>query len=195
MATCSSATATEVVGALRVRGAQAGDVAAITAIYADAVLHGTSSYEIEPPGVDAMSSRMQAGVAAGHPWLVAVAADGVVAGYAYASAYRTRPGYAWTVEDSVYVAPAFRGRGAGRLLLEALIERCTALGFRQMVAVIGDEANRASIALHERAGFVVAARFPALGRKQGRWLTNVQMQRALGDGAQTAPFAEPGTPA
>ena len=177
------------------RDARADDAPAIAAIYAHAVLHGTSSYEVVPPCPAEMAARMAAGVAAGHAWLVATDVDDAVVGYACSSAFRTRPGYAWTVEDSIYVAPAYQGRGVGTRLLDALIMRCTAHGFRQMVAVIGDDRNAASIALHERAGFVVAARFPGVGRKHGRWLTNVQMLRALGDGAGCAPFAEPGTPA
>lgn len=187
-ATCSSATAID--ASVRIRGAQPCDAAAIEAIYAREVLHGTASYEVEPPGVDAMAERMAAGGTTGHPWRVAMAGD-AIAGYAYASPYRTRPGYRWTVEDSVYVAPAFQRLGVGAALLADLVERCTALGFRQMVAVIGDESNRGSVLLHERLGFQVVGRFPGIGRKHGRWLTGVQMMRALGEGASTAPFAEP----
>jgi L-amino acid N-acyltransferase YncA len=186
MATSSSATATDV----EVRPAAADDAAALAAIYADDVLHGVASYEWEPPTAAAMAERMAAGHAAGYPWLVATL-GGDVAGYAHASAYRTRPGYRWTVEDSVYVAARFRGRGIGARLLDALVRRCTDLGYRQMVAVIGDESNEGSIELHRRAGFSIAARFPGIGRKHGRWLTNVQMLRALGEGSATPPFAEP----
>lgn len=195
MATCSSAIATEAAGDFVVRDARPDDASAIAAIYADEVLHGTSTYETEPPSSIEMADRMRAGIAAGYAWLVAATPDDVIAGYAYASSFRGRPGYRWTAEDSIYVAPGFRGRGVGRRLLDALISRCTAEGFRQMIAVIGDEENRASILLHERAGFVRAARFPAIGRKHGRWLTNVQMLRALGEGAATPPFADDGTTA
>lgn len=194
-ATCSSATATDVSPATtQLRDAAPGDAAEVTAIYASEVLHGTSSYETTPPAVDEMAARMAAVGDAGLPWLVACANDGVV-GFAYASAYRTRPGYRWTVEDSVYVRDDARGLGIGPRLLGALVDRCTALGYRRMIAVIGDETNTTSVALHARAGFTVAGRFPGIGRKHGRWLTGVQMQRALGDGDASAPFAEPGATA
>ncbi len=189
MATCSSATATETGDRLVVRDAVPGDAACIAAIYAHEVLHGTSSYEIEAVPPAGIVDRMATGIAAGYPWLVALTGRGM-AGYAYASGYRSRPGYRWTVEDSVYVSPSYQGRGVGRCLLGALIQRCTEGGFRQMIAVIGDAENRASIALHERAGFVEAARFPGIGRKHGRWFTNVQMLRALGEGASSPPFAD-----
>lgn len=173
-----------------IRDAGAADLPAITAIYADEVLHGTASYETVPPGAVQMRQRLDAVVSAGYPWRVATVGDDV-AGYAYASAYRTRAGYRWTVEDSVYVAAGFRGAGLGRALLADLIDRCTAAGFRQMVAVIGDGSNLASVRLHEGLGFHVAARFPGLGWKHGRWLENVQMLRALGAGSSTPPAELP----
>lgn len=194
-ATCSSATATDVAPATpRIREATPGDAAEVASIYSAEVLDGTSSYEVDPPGPDAMASRIASVQAAGLPWLVACLDDHVV-GFAYATAYRTRPGYRWTVEDSVYVRQDARGRGIGPRLLDTLIERCTMLGYRRMIAVIGDEANVASLALHARAGFTVAGRFPGIGRKHGRWLTGIQMQRALGEGDACAPFAEPGATA
>ena len=176
-ATCSSAIAIDV--SARIRPATVADLAAIRRIYAREVEHGTSSYEWTVPDADEMARRWQAIVDAGYPYLAAEV-DGHVAGYAYASAYRAREGYRWTVEDSVYVDADSQGRGIGRALLSALISRCEALGYRCMVAVIGDATNDASIALHERLGFRVAGRFPALGRKHGRWLENVQMLRPLG---------------
>lgn len=187
MATCSSGIATEVAAA-RIRGVRESDLPSITRIYAHEVLHGAASYETVPPDLDTMRQRLTAVLSAGYPYLAADA-SGEFAGFAYASSYRAREGYRWTVEDSVYVDPDFHRRGIGRALLAELIARCTALGYRQMVAVIGDGANQASIALHERAGFAMAARFPAMGWKFGRWLDNVQMQRALGDGHLTAPGA------
>lgn len=116
--------------------------------------------------------------------------DGQVAGYAYANTYRTRIAYQWTVENSVYVDARFQGRGVGKGLLQALIDTCTAHGFRQMIAVIGEPTNTASIKLHERFGFQLVGVFRGLGRKHGRWLDTVQMQRALGDGADSAPSNE-----
>ncbi|HZX79418.1 MAG TPA: GNAT family N-acetyltransferase [Lysobacter sp.] len=169
----------------RIRPALAADLAAIRRIYVHEVEHGTATYEWAVPDADEMTRRWRAIVDGGHPYLVAER-DGRVAGYAYASAYRAREGYRWTVEDSLYVDLAFRGRGIGHALLSALIARCEALGYRCMVAVIGDATNRASIALHERLGFRIAGRFPALGRMQGRWLENVQMLRSLGPASTDA---------
>ncbi|GAB2517265.1 GNAT family N-acetyltransferase [Lysobacter humi (ex Lee et al. 2017)] len=166
------------------------DIAAITAIYAHEVREGTASYEWAPPDVTAMAARWRGVCEAGLPHRVACG-DGRVVGYAYASRFRAREGYRWTVEDSVYVAPGAQARGVGGRLLDDLIERCTVLGYRQMIAVIGDASNAASIALHERRGFRVAARFPGIGWKHGRWLENVQMQRALGDGDTTPPRLPP----
>ena len=125
----------------------------------------------------------------GFPYLVAEN-DGVFAGYAYASSYRGRTGYRWTVEDTVYVVPEANGRGIGSALLAHLIEQCEARGFRQMIAVIGESANGASVALHQKFGFRTVGVFQGLGRKQGRWLDTVQMQRALGSGNDDAPSDE-----
>jgi phosphinothricin acetyltransferase len=177
---------------LQLRDAVATDAAAFAEIYAPEVLGGTSSYETDPPDAAAMAVRMRELVDSGYPWLVACS-EGIVAGYAYATAYRSRPAYRWTVEGSVYVRAGLRGRGIGRRLLAELVARCTRLGYRRMIAVIGDESNTASVALHERAGFEVAARFPGIGYKHGRWLTGLQMQRALGDGDASPPST--GTPA
>ena len=122
------------------RPATAGDIAAITRIYADAVTHGTASFELEPPDEAEMARRHQALLTGGYPYLVAEA-TGAIAGYAYAGAYRARPAYRWCVEDSVYVAPDYHRRGIGRLLLARLVEECEQRGFRQMIAVIGDSAQ------------------------------------------------------
>lgn len=169
-----------------VRDAARDDMRAITALYAHEVLHGTATYERQPPDEAQMWYRHGELVQAGFPYLVA-SIDGAFAGYAYASAYRARASYRWTCECTVYVAPQLRGRGAGRALLGALVERCTQRGWRQMIAVIGDETNLASVGLHQALGFQKAGRFPGLGRKHGRWLDALQLQRALGDGATTAP--------
>jgi len=169
-----------------VRPAVAADLPAIAAIYAAEVREGVATYELDPPDAAQMQARWQALQAQGYPYLVAEV-DGAVGGYAHASSYRAREGYRWTVEDTVYVAAGFQRAGVGRALLEQLLRDCTALGFRQMIAVIGDRTNLASVALHERLGFVVAGVFPGLGRKHGRWLDAVQMQRPLGDGASAPP--------
>lgn len=169
-----------------VRPAAPSDVAAIAAIYRDAVLHGTATWELDPPDDAEMLRRFETLTDAGYPYLVAEV-DGVLAGYAYAGSYRPRAAYRFTVENSIYVAPALHGRGVGRRLLAALIDACSARGFRQMVAVIGDSANAASIGLHTAAGFTPVGIAPAVGWKHGRWLDQVLMRRPLGDGAETPP--------
>jgi phosphinothricin acetyltransferase len=171
---------------LLVRPSIEADISAITAIYAHAVGHGTASFEVEPPDEAEMARRRQAVLAGGYPYLVAEI-DGTLAGYAYAGAYRPRPAYRFTVEDSIYVAPDRQGSGVGRALLVALIEACEALGFRQMVAVIGDSASQGSIRLHESLGFRPVGVLEAIGFKHGRWLDAVLMQRPLGHGASMPP--------
>lgn len=168
------------------RAGTAADVAAITAIYRPAVLHGTASFEVEPPDESEMLHRLMGVVDAGYPYFVAEF-DGRVVGYAYANAYRTRPGYRFTVEDSVYIAPEAQGKGVGRLLLKALIETSTAKGYRLMVAVIGDSRNYASITLHRNLGFTFCGTIHSVGYKFGRWLDSVIMELPLGDGHKTAP--------
>ena len=175
-------------GQLRLRSAAEEDLPAITALYAHEVRDNVATYEYDVPGETEMRRRWRAIVDQGYPYLVAEIDGGshgyAFAGYAYASSYRTRIGYRWTVEDTVYVAHDFHGRGIGRALLQRLIDDCTALGFRQMVAVIGDGSNVASVVLHERLGFSVAGVFRGIGRKHGRWLDTVQMLRPLGKGDQ-----------
>lgn len=169
-----------------IRDAVDADLPSITAIYDDAVRHGAGSFELEPPSLAEMTGRWQEVVAAGLPWLVALQGERV-AGYAYAGPYRPRPGYAATLGSSVYVAAAARGGGIGRALLAELLHRATAGGYRQMVATIGDSANHASIRLHAGAGFRHVGTLEGVGRKHGRWLDTVIMQRALGPGAETPP--------
>jgi L-amino acid N-acyltransferase YncA len=171
---------------LSIRAATAADIPAITAIYDHAVRHGTASFELEPPDAAEMARRQQALVDGGYPYLVAEA-DGAVAGYAYAGAYRPRPAYRWSVEDSVYVAPAMHRRGIGAALLGRLIAEAEQRGFRQMIAVIGDSAQTPSIALHAALGFRRIGAVENVGFKLGRWLDTVLMQRALGEGASTPP--------
>ena len=167
-----------------IRPAAASDLAAITRIYADAVRHGTASFEIDPPDQDEMMRRFAELAGGGFPYLVAQQA-GTVVGYAYAGPYRTRPAYRFTVEDSIYLAATARRRGIGRALLDRLIQDAQAHGFRQMIAVIGDSDQPASIALHAAAGFRRIGTLAAVGFKLDRWLDCVLMQRALGDDATT----------
>jgi L-amino acid N-acyltransferase YncA len=169
-----------------IRPAASSDVPAITRIYDHAVQHGTASFELASPDAAEMSRRMRELLARGYPYVVAEF-DGTVAGYAYAGPYRARPAYRWSVEDSIYVAPGMQRRGIGRVLLDRLIADTEARGFRQMIAVIGDSEQTASIALHEAAGFRLVGTLEAVGFKHGRWLDSVLMQRALGGGALRAP--------
>lgn len=165
-------------GVTTLRPASPGDLPAIAAIYAVEVLEGTASFEIEPPDEAEMARRLADVLGRGLPWLVAVL-EGEIAGYAYAGPYRTRAAYAATVENSVYVARSCRGHGIGRMLLDALIEACAAAGRREMVAIIGDSANAASIRLHEACGFRLVGTLQGVGRKHGRWIDTVLMQRSL----------------
>jgi L-amino acid N-acyltransferase YncA len=171
---------------ISIRPAEPKDVAAIARIYADAVRHGTASFEIDPPDHDEMARRYQELRAGGFPYLAAERA-GAIAGYAYAGPYRARPAYRWTVEDSIYVAADAQGRGIGRALLRGLIAEAQTLGFRQMIAVIGDSAQAPSIALHRAEGFRLVGTFEAVGFKLGRWLDSVLMQRRLGAAATSDP--------
>jgi phosphinothricin acetyltransferase len=170
-----------------IRSANAADIPVIAAIYGHAVTHGTATFEIDPPDEAEMGARFRALVTGGLPYLVACTKDGRTVGYAYASLYRTRVAYRHTLEDSIYLDPAFHRRGVGRALLDRLLLESEALGFRQMVAVIGDSAQIPSIALHRAAGFRMIGTFEAVGFKFGRWLDTVMMQRALGEGAETTP--------
>ena len=169
-----------------IRDASIADIPAITRIYAHAVKTGTATFELEPPDEAEMARRMAALRQGDFPYFVAETA-GAIAGYAYASLYRTRPAYRFTVEDSVYVAPDAHRRGIGKALLEKLIEASTALGYRQMIAVIGDSDQAASIGLHKACSFQPAGNLRSVGWKFGRWLDTPLMQRALGDGATRNP--------
>jgi L-amino acid N-acyltransferase YncA len=173
--------------AISLRAAHAHDLAAIAAIYDEAVRYGTASFEIEPPDLPEMTRRFEALRAGAYPYLVAEQ-DGAILGYAYAGPYRARPAYHWSVEDSIYIAPPAQRRGIGRLLLDRLIGEAEAGGFRQMIAVIGDSANTGSVELHRAAGFRMVGTFDNVGFKFGRWLDSVLMQRPLGKGATEPVF-------
>lgn len=164
-----------------VRPSRDADMTAIAAIYAHHVLHGTASFETEAPSPVEMQLRRAAIIGRGMPYLVAEDA-GTVLGYAYAGPYRPRAAYADTVENSIYLRPELMGRGIGMRLLPALVDACTALDLRQMVAVVGDSGNLASIRLHERCGFRMVGVLQSVGWKHGRWLDSVLLQKALGRG-------------
>lgn len=174
------------IGRMIIRTSAPTDIPALTAIYGHWVAHGLASFELDPPDAAEMARRRDAVLAGGYPYLVAER-DGEILGYAYASAYRTRPGYRFTVENSIYVSPTARRGGVASALLARLIEACTARGFRLMVAVIGDSGNAASIGLHAAQGFAMVGTIPAIGWKHGRWVDSVLMSRPLGEGADSPP--------
>lgn len=173
---------------LLIRPSTEADLPAITAIYADAVLSGTGTFELEVPDQAEMAQRRADVLARQLPWLVATRAQAVL-GYAYASPFRLRGAYRYCVEDSVYLHPDAQGRGAATWLLMELMARCQSLGMRQMLAAIGDSQNRGSVALHRRLGFEPAGQLSNVGWKSGRWLDVVFMQRSLGVGSTQAPGA------
>ena len=171
---------------MQLRDAVPADLAAIQAIYAHHVATGLASFEEEGPSVDEMRRRFDDVRARGLPYLTAEYA-GQVAGYGYCTLYRARSAYRYALEDSVYVRQDMVGRGVGRLVLAELIRRCEALGYRQMIAVIGDSANEASIGVHASQGFLRVGTLRSSGYKFGRWVDSVLMQRPLGSGDGTKP--------
>ncbi|MCY4744448.1 GNAT family N-acetyltransferase [Pelomonas sp. UHG3] len=171
---------------LTLRPSTDADLPAIQAIYAQAVLEGTGTFETEVPAVEEMGRRRAEVLSRQLPWLVAER-DGQILGYAYANYFRPRLAYRFCVEDSIYLAPAAQGQGVGRLLLAELIARCEAAGARQMLAVIGDAANAGSIGVHTALGFEHTGVLKSAGWKFGRWLDVVLMQRTLSVGDTTAP--------
>ena len=164
--------------AVVLRPAMEADLDGCRAIYALEVAEGTASFELDGPDLGEMRRRHAAVTALGSVWLVAELADGI-GGFAYAGAYRPRPAYRHTLENSVYVARRARGRGLGQMLLQRLIDETTERGFREMIAIIGDSGNHASIRLHERCGFARVGTLEQVGYKFGRWLDTVLMQRHL----------------
>jgi phosphinothricin acetyltransferase len=176
-----------------VRPATLDDIPSIQAIYAHHVALGLASFEEEAPPVEEMRRRFREVAAGGFPYLVAEFGDAVV-GYGYCTLYRTRSAYRYALEDSVYVRHDSVGRGVGKAILAELIVRCEALGYRQMLAVIGDSANAASIGLHESQGFLRAGTLRSVGFKLGRWVDSVFMQRPLGPGDGAPPVQAPAAP-
>ncbi len=172
---------------LVLRDAVEADLDRITAIYADAVVNGTASYELEPPSPAEMARRFASLRDGGYPYIVADTPDGI-AGYAYAGPFRPRPAYRFMVEDSIYVAPQAKGRGLGAMLLRQLIDEARNRGFRQVLAVIGDGSpNSPSVRLHEKLGFRHCGQIEGSGFKHGRWLDTVFMQLAINGGNATLP--------
>ena len=175
-----------------VRNSTDADVSAVRRIYAYHVLHGLGSFEEEQPSVAELKRRRNDVIGHGLPYLVADI-DGTVVGYSYATLYRARSAYRYTVEDSVYVDEGVLRKGVGRALLSAVIARCEAGRWRQMIAVIGDSDNVASIRLHESLGFRLVGTLRAVGFKMERWADTVLMQRELGAGDRTPPGSAPVT--
>ena len=172
---------------MKIRGATERDAAAVAAIYGHHVLHGFGTFEEVPPSKAEIAARIAGVRKLGLPYLVAEDDEGRVLGFAYASAFRPRPAYRYTAEESVYIHPELVGRGIGKALVAEVIRICEAMGLRQLVAVIGDSGNAASRGLHRSLGFTEIGVGRAFGHKHGRWVDIVQMQRALGPGADTEP--------
>jgi phosphinothricin acetyltransferase len=170
---------------IEIRDVAADDAEAIAGIYAHHVLNGTASYELEPPSAEATLAKIERITRRGWPFLVACE-GGEVVGYCYAEQLRDRPAYRFTCENSIYVRADRTGRGIGKTLLMELCRRCDALGFRQMIAVVGG-AEPASIALHQSCGFRTVGRLESVGWKKGRWLDTVYMQRPLGAASTSSP--------
>lgn len=170
-----------------VRAATTADARGVHDIYAHHVLHGDGTFEESPPGIDGMALRIEAVLARGLPYIVAED-EGRIAAFAYASPFRTRAAYRYTLEDSVYVAHDARRRGYGRAVLTPVIEACRTLGVHQLVAVIGGSDNAGSIGLHRSLGFLDAGVLKGVGYKFGRWLDVVNMQLPLNGGIDGAPL-------
>ena len=171
---------------IQIRDSLDSDLPAITAIYAHHVLHGTGTFEIDPPSQADMAARRADVLGRALPWLVAEQ-DGQVLGYAYANWFKPRPAYRFSAEDSIYIADAARGQGVGRRLLQALVDECERRGVRKLLAVIGDSANAGSIGLHRSVGFQDVGVITGCGWKFDRWLDIVLMEKALGPGTSQPP--------
>jgi L-amino acid N-acyltransferase YncA len=182
---------TESTARARLRDATAEDTPEIARIYAHYVETTCISFEEVAPSAHEMGARLRRLRQSGLPWRVALGESGAVIGYAYASPFRARSAYRYTVENSVYLAPDQVRRGAGTALMRELIRDCAALGYRQMMAVIADDANEGSLKLHARLGFQMIGKELAVGFKFGRWVDVVQMQLALGEGNRSVPGADP----
>jgi L-amino acid N-acyltransferase YncA len=171
---------------MRIRPALQPDLAVITSIYSHYVRNSTATFEIDAPGITEMTRRWTEIATYGLPYLVAEI-EGVIVGYAYAGPYRARRAYRFTVEDSVYIHPDHVGRGIGRALLAALTDSCRAAGSHQMIAIIGDSTNIASVRLHVSHEFRTVGTLECVGVKFGRWIDTVIMQRALQPASLAAP--------
>lgn len=170
-----------------IRASTESDIPAITAIYRHHVLHGTGTFEIDPPSEQDMTARRADVLSRGLPYIVAEGDDGRILGFSYANWFKPRPAYRFSAEDSIYVADSARGQGVGRLLLQALCDQAQAAGVRKLLAVIGDSANAGSIGVHRAAGFSEIGVMRSMGWKFDRWLDIVLMEKTLGEGDSTPP--------
>ncbi len=161
-----------------IRPATADDAATIAGIYAHYVEHSVATFDLESPDAAWWTAKLADLAAAGWPFLVAEA-DGELLGFAYLAPWRVKPAYRQTVEDTIYLAPGRTGRGTGRALLGALLERGRAVGVRQVIAVVTDSGDPSSVRLHGANGFVEAGRLRAVGFKHGRWLDTLLLQADL----------------
>jgi L-amino acid N-acyltransferase YncA len=175
-----------------IRDARAEDAAEIAVIYGHYVRTSSCTFEELPPTVHEIRERIRKVRSGGLPYRVAAQDNSGILGYAYVSPFHIRWGYRYSVENSVYVAAGHGGQGIGTALMTDIIHICTDLGYRQMIAVIGDRANEASIRLHKRLGFRIVGELEAVGLKFQRWIDVIDMQRALGDGVRSIPIANPG---
>ncbi len=169
-----------------IRDSRDDDLPAITAIYAHHVLHSTGTFETEPPSAADMAARRADVLGKGLPYLV-VEDGGTVLGFAYGNWFKPRPAYRYSVEDSIYLAAGTQGKGLGRALLTALLERCEAAGIRKIMAIIGDSANAGSIGVHRSLGFTQVGVIESCGWKMGAWRDIVIMQKTLGAGDTLPP--------
>jgi phosphinothricin acetyltransferase len=170
-----------------IRASQSSDIAQITDIYAHHVLHGTGTFEVDPPGTADMHQRREDVLCKGLPYLVAIE-GGQILGYAYCNWFKPRPAYRYSAEDSIYLAPKASGSGLGRALLGELSSQAERVGVRKLIAVIGDSANTASIGVHRSVGFADVGVLKSCGWKFDRWLDVVLMDKALGQGNREAPL-------
>ena len=168
-----------------IRPSRDDDIDAITLIYAHHVLHGTGTFEVDPPSVQDMRARRAEVLARGLPWLIAES-DNQVSGFAYCNWFKPRPAYRFSAEDSIYLAPHANGQGLGRALLAELATQAERAGVRKLIAVIGDSGNTGSIGVHRALGFQHVGVLASCGWKFDRWL-DVVMERSLGLGDTTSP--------
>ena len=177
----------------QIRDAVSGNATAIARIYEHYVRTSCFTFEEVAPTPDEIAARISKVKTAGLPCCVAEGSNGSVIGYVYASPFHPRSAYRYSLENSVYIASDHTGQGIGTALMEHLIGRCTALGYRQMVALIGDRQNGTSARLHARLGFKPVGTLSAIGFKFGRWVDVYEMQLALGDGSRSIPVSDPQT--